>query len=92
MTPRDGCLGIGAASEESLPVGGDLDAPPDATNEAGEAHKAVAAGFAKSERDNIDDDQLTTLREITAAWLAADDKKISEAIKDRLLIEVQHGD
>ena len=46
MTPRDGRLGIGAASEESLPVGGDLDAPPDATNEAGEAHKAVAAGFA----------------------------------------------
>ena len=48
--------------------------------------------FAKSERDNVDDDQLTTLREITAAWLAADDKKISEAIKDRLLIEVQRGD
>jgi hypothetical protein len=48
-------------------------------------------GFAKSERDNIDDDQLATLQEITAAWLAADDKKISEAIKDRLLIEVQHG-
>ena len=41
MTPRDGRLGIGAASEESLPVGGgDLDAPPDATNEAGEAQKA----------------------------------------------------
>jgi hypothetical protein len=62
MTPRDGRLGIGAASEDSLPgyVGGDLDAPPDATNEAGEAHKAVAAGFAKSERDNIDDDHTTT--------------------------------
>jgi hypothetical protein len=49
-------------------------------------------GFAKSELDNIDDDQLATLREIAAAWLAADDKKISRAIKDRLLIEVQHGD
>ena len=49
-------------------------------------------GFAKSELDNIDDDQLATLREIAAAWFAADDKKISQAIKDRLLIEVQHGD
>ena len=49
-------------------------------------------GIAKSELDNIDDDQLATLREIAAAWLAADDKKISQAIKDRLLIEVQHGD
>lgn len=48
-------------------------------------------GYAKSELDNIDDDQLATLREIAAAWLAADDKKISQAIKDRLLIEVQHG-
>ena len=52
MTPRDGRLGIGAASEESLPgyVGGDLDAPPDATNEAGEPHKAVAAGFASTRK------------------------------------------
>jgi hypothetical protein len=49
-------------------------------------------GFAKNEIDNIDDNQLATLREIAAAWLAADDKKISRAIKDRLLIEVQHGD
>jgi len=49
-------------------------------------------GFAKSEIDNIDDDQLATLREIAAAWFAADDMKISRAIADGLLIEVQHGD
>ena len=49
-------------------------------------------GFAKSEIDNIDDNQLATLQEIAAAWLAADDKKISRAIKDGLLIEVQRGD
>jgi len=49
-------------------------------------------GFAKNERDNIDDDQLTTLREIVASWFAADDSKIAQALKDGLLIEVNHGD
>jgi hypothetical protein len=48
-------------------------------------------GFAKNERDNIDDKQLTTLREIVASWFAADDKKIAQALKDGLLIEVDHG-
>jgi hypothetical protein len=56
-------------------------------------HRAVFLfGFAKSEIDNIDDDQLATLREIAAASFAADDMKISRAIADGLLIEVQHGD
>ena len=49
-------------------------------------------GFAKNERDNIGDKQLTTLREIVASWLAADDKKIAQALKDGLLIEVKHGE
>jgi hypothetical protein len=48
-------------------------------------------GFAKNERENIDDKQLTTLREIVASWFAADDKKIAQALKDGLLIEVKHG-
>lgn len=48
-------------------------------------------GFAKNERDNIDDKQLTTLREIVASWFAADDDKIARALKDGLLIEVKHG-
>src|SRR5471030_966200 len=47
-------------------------------------------GFAKNERDNIDDKQLTTLREIVASWFAADDKKIAQALKDGILIEVKH--
>jgi hypothetical protein len=47
-------------------------------------------GFAKSELDNIDDDQLATLRETAASWLAADTKKIEQAVKDGLLIEVPH--
>jgi hypothetical protein len=48
-------------------------------------------GFAKNERENIDDGQLKTLREIVASWFAANDKKIAQALKDGILIEVQHG-
>lgn len=47
-------------------------------------------GFAKNERDNIDDGQLRTLREIVASWFAADEKKIAQALKDGTLIEVQN--
>jgi hypothetical protein len=47
-------------------------------------------GFAKSELDNIDDDQLATLRETAALWIAADAPKIERALKDGLLIEVRH--
>jgi hypothetical protein len=49
-------------------------------------------GFAKSELDNINKDQLATLRETAALWLMADAQKIERAIKDGLLIEVRHDD
>ncbi len=42
-------------------------------------------GFAKSERENIDADELLTLKEIAAAWLAADETKIARAIAEGLL-------
>lgn len=45
-------------------------------------------GFAKNERENIEDDELTTLKEIAAAWMAADAKKIERAIKDGELHDV----
>jgi hypothetical protein len=48
-------------------------------------------GFAKNERENIDDDQLKTLREIVASWFAADETKIAQALKEGLLIEVPYG-
>jgi hypothetical protein len=48
-------------------------------------------GFAKNERENIDGDQLKTLREIVAAWFVADEKKIARALADGILIEVHHG-
>ena len=40
-------------------------------------------GFAKSELDNIDDDQLATLRETAALWIAADAQKTRASAKGR---------
>jgi hypothetical protein len=41
-------------------------------------HRAVFLyGFAKRERENIKPDELLTLHEIAAAWLAADTKNIA---------------
>jgi hypothetical protein len=48
-------------------------------------------GFAKNERQNIDDDQLKDLREIAASWFTADEKTIEQALKDGILLEVQNG-
>lgn len=45
-------------------------------------------GFAKSERDNIDDDELATLRDIAKGWLEADDKALAGAIANSLILEV----
>ena len=49
-------------------------------------------GFAKHERENIDPDELQTLREIGAAWLAADAPRIARAIQEEALQEVPHDD
>ncbi len=48
--------------------------------------------FAKNERDNIDDDELTTLKEIAAGWLKADSDHIEAAIKEGILQEVPYGE
>jgi len=47
-------------------------------------------GFAKSERDNIEEDDLETLREIGEAWLEAEEKQLEHAIKEGLLKEVDY--
>jgi hypothetical protein len=58
-----------------------------------EGHRAVFLyGFAKSERENIADDELQTLREIGAVWLAADAQRITRAIKENALQEVRDDD
>ena len=49
-------------------------------------------GFAKNERDNIDPDQLLSLREIAAGWLAANAAKIKQALDEGALQEVQHDE
>lgn len=45
-------------------------------------------GFAKSERENIEDDELQTLREIGASWLAANAQRIAKALQENTLQEV----
>jgi hypothetical protein len=44
--------------------------------------------FAKSERENIERDELLTLREIGATWLAADSGRIARALEEGILQEV----
>jgi hypothetical protein len=48
-------------------------------------------GFAKNERENIEEDELATLREIASGWLEADDKGLNKAIEKGILQEVQYG-
>lgn len=56
-------------------------------------HRAVFLyAFAKRERENIDADELLTLREIGAAWLAADPRRITQAIEEGALQEVVNDD
>lgn len=47
-------------------------------------------GFAKNERDNIDPDELLSLREIAAGWLDADTAKIERAIEEETLQEIDY--
>ena len=49
-------------------------------------------GFAKSERDNIEADELETLKEIGAAWLEAKRERLEYVIKEGILKEVSYED
>ena len=49
-------------------------------------------GFAKSEQENISPDELVTLREIAASWLAADVQGIARAIAENALEEVPYDE
>jgi hypothetical protein len=46
-------------------------------------------GFAKNERDNIDSDELATLRDIAPVWLVADAAEIERAITEGVLQELE---
>lgn len=39
-------------------------------------------GFAKNERDNIDDDDLEWLRDLAKHWLSLNDQQLEEALED----------
>jgi hypothetical protein len=56
-----------------------------------EARAVFIYGFAKSERGNIDDDELATLRDIAKTWLEADAKRIERALADGVIVEVPDG-
>ena len=49
-------------------------------------------GFAKSERENIDDDELATLRDIAKGWLQASAGALARAVADGLIQEVEHDE
>jgi hypothetical protein len=56
------------------------------------ARATFVYGFAKSERDNIDADELETLRDIARAWLQADAKGLARALADGLIQEVSYDE
>ncbi len=45
-------------------------------------------GIAKNDRGNIDEDELATLREIGAAWLAAQPEQLDHAVREGILEEI----
>lgn len=49
-------------------------------------------GFAKNDRDNIDDDELESLRVTGANWLAASAEMVRQALEDGDLKEIEHDD
>ena len=48
-------------------------------------------GFAKSDQENIESDELLTMREIAADLLARDDNQIAEAIRNNKIEEVPNA-
>ncbi len=49
-------------------------------------------GFAKNERENIEDDELQTLRDIAADFLKQDDTALDEAVGKGALQEIDNGE
>ena len=56
------------------------------------SHRSIFLfGFAKNERENIEDTELKTLREIANTFLKADDTTIEQALQHGVLVEVPYG-
>ena len=48
-------------------------------------------GFAKNERDNIDDDELRLMKRLASAFLEMDDRMVKEALTSGEIVEIHHG-
>jgi hypothetical protein len=48
-------------------------------------------GFAKNERDNIDDEELKLMKDLAAVFLAMDERMLKRAIAAGELVEIRHG-
>jgi hypothetical protein len=46
-------------------------------------------GFAKSEKDNIDKDELVALKKLAAELLAYDDRTLSRVVRSGVLLEIE---
>jgi len=49
-------------------------------------------GFAKSERENLDNDELAEWRRVGRAYLGLDDERLEAAIAADELMEVRYGE
>jgi hypothetical protein len=56
------------------------------------ARSVFLFGFAKSDRANIDADELATLRDLAKAWLAADATALARALTEGRVQEVDHDE
>jgi hypothetical protein len=57
-----------------------------------EARAVFLYGFAKSERDNVEDDELNTARDIAEGWLDASPQRIAQALEQGIIEEVDYED
>jgi hypothetical protein len=57
-----------------------------------EARAVFLYGFAKSERDNVSDDELETARDVAKGWLEASAGQLARALEEGLIQEVDDDD
>ena len=48
-------------------------------------------GFAKNERDNVDDDELRLMKRLASAFLEMDDRLLRQALTSGEILEIHHG-
>ena len=48
-------------------------------------------GFAKNERDNVDDNELRLMKRLASAFLEMDDRMLRQALTSGEILEIHHG-